>query len=159
MIVVSIIAVIILILSVFNGFREGALKQIASIISLLAAIPLAGLCYNWLASLFSGLGGENWENFLGFIVTMVIIMVLIQLALWLPRRHFEKGWNEGAIFRLVGSALGFFNAAIGMVVFAIVLNAYPIFDWLQSAVSGSGVINWLDSWLGFVQSWLPAAFG
>jgi uncharacterized membrane protein required for colicin V production len=159
MVIVSIIAVIILILSVFNGFREGALKQTVSIISLLAAIPLAGLCYHWLESLFSFLPGENWEGFLGFIITMGIIMVLIQLILWLPRKNFEKGWNEGALFRLVGSALGFFNAAIGMVLFAIVLNAYPIFDWLQSAVSGSGVINWLSSWLGFVQSWLPAAFG
>jgi len=158
MILVSIIAVILLILSVFNGFREGALKQTVSIISLLAAIPLAGLCYHWLESLFSFLPGENWEGFFGFIITMGIIMVLIQLILWLPRKHFEKGWNEGALFRLVGSALGFFNAAIGMVLFALVLNAYPIFDWLQSAVSGSGVINWLSSWLGFVQSMLPSAF-
>ncbi len=159
MIVVSIIAVIILILSLFNGFREGVLKQAVSIISLLAAIPLAGLCYNWLASLFSFMPGENWENFLGFIITMGIIMVLIQLIFWLPRKRFEKSWNEGMLFRSIGAVLSFFNAAIGMVLFAIVLNAYPIFDWLQSAVSGSGVINWLGSWLGFVQSMLPAAFG
>ncbi len=65
----------------------------------------------------------------------------------------------GLLFRSIGAVLSFFNAAIGMVVFALVLNAYPIFDWLQSAVSGSGVINWLGSWLGFVQSMLPAAFG
>jgi uncharacterized membrane protein required for colicin V production len=159
MILVSIIAVILLILSLANGFREGALKQTVSIISLLIAIPLAGLCYNWLASLFSFLPGENWENFFGFFVTMGIIMVLIQLLLLLPRRHFDKSWKEGPFFRMVGAALSFFGTAIGMVVFALVLNAYPIFDWLQSAVSGSCVINWLGSWLGFVQSMLPAVFG
>jgi uncharacterized membrane protein required for colicin V production len=157
-VIVSIIAVIILILSIFNGFREGALKQAVSIISLLAAIPLAGLCYGWLESLFSFLPGENWEGFLGFFITIGIIVVLIQLAFWMPRKVLEKGWKEGALFRLVGSALGFFNAAIGMVLFALVLNVYPIFDWLQRAVSGSGVINWLDSWLGFVQWMLPAPF-
>lgn len=159
MVLVSIIAVIILILSLANGFREGALKQAVSIISLLAAIPLAGLCYNWLASLFSFLPGENWENFLGFIITMGIIMVALYFIFLLPRRYFEKFWKEGPFFRMIGAALSFFNAAIGMVVFALVLNAYPIFDWLQSAVSGSGVINWLGSWLSFVQSMLPAAFG
>jgi uncharacterized membrane protein required for colicin V production len=158
MVIVSIIAVIILILSVFNGFREGVLKQTVSIISLLAAIPLAGLCYNWLASLFSFLPGENWEGFVGFFVTMGIIMVALYFIFLVPRRFFEKAWKEGPLFRMIGAALSFFNAGIGMVLFAIVLNAYPIFDWLQSAVSGSGVINWLSSWLGFVQHMLPAAF-
>jgi uncharacterized membrane protein required for colicin V production len=158
LIVVSIIAVIILILSLANGFREGALKQAVSIISLLAAITLAGLCYNWLASLFSFLPGENWEGFVGFFVTMGIIMVLIQLLLLIPRKFFEQTWKEGPFFRAIGVVLSFFGTAIGMVVFAIVLNAYPIFDWLQRAVSGSCVINWLDSWLGFVQYMLPMVF-
>lgn len=158
MVVVSIIAIIILILGLVNGFREGALKQAVSVISLLAAIPLAGLCYNWLASLFSFMPGENWENFIGFFVTMGIIVVLIQLLLLLPRRFFEKSWKEGPFYRAIGVVLGFFGTAIGMVVFALVLNAYPIFDWLQRAVSGSCVINWLDSWLGFVQWMLPAPF-
>jgi len=85
-------------------------------------------------------------------------MVLIQLLLWLPRRHFEKSWKEELLLRSIGAVISFFSAAIMIVVFAVVLNAYPIFDWLQSAVSGSSVINWLGSWLGFVQSMLPAAF-
>jgi hypothetical protein len=59
---------------------------------------------------------------------------------------------------MIGAALGFLNTAIGMVLFAVVLNAYPIFDWLQRAVSGSAVINWLDSWLGFIQYMLPSVF-
>jgi len=159
MVLVSVIAVIILILSLVNGFREGALKQAVSIISLLIAIPLAGLCYNWLASLFSFLPGENWENFLGFIITMGIIMVALYFIFLLPRRYLEKFWQDGMLFRFIGAVLSFFSAAIGMVLFAIVLNAYPIFDWLQNAVSGSSVINWLDSWLSFVQFMLPSVFG
>jgi len=159
MILVSIIAVIILILSLVNGFREGALKQAVSIISLLIAIPLAGLSYHLLAGLLSFMPGENWENFLGFIITMGIIMVALFFIFLLPRRFFEKFWKEGLLFWSIGAVLSFFSAAIGMVVFALVLNAYPIFDWLQNTVSGSGVINWLGSWLGFVQSMLPSVFG
>jgi uncharacterized membrane protein required for colicin V production len=158
MILVSIIAALILFFSLINGFKDGALKQAVSIISLLAAIPLAGLCYNWLASLFSFLPGENWENFFGFFVTMGIIMVALYFIFLVPRKFFEKAWKEGPLFRMIGAALSFFNAGIGMVLFALVLNAYPIFDWLQSAVSGSCVINWLDSWLGFIQYMLPSVF-
>ena len=159
MVIVSIIAVIILFFSLIGGFKNGALKQAVSIISLLVAIPLTGLCYHWLTSLLSFIPGENWEGFLGFFITMGIMMVAFYFALLIPRRHFEKSWSEGPLFRMVGAALGFFNTAIGMVLFAVVLNAYPIFDWLQRAVSGSAVISWLGSWLGFVPSWLPAAFG
>jgi uncharacterized membrane protein required for colicin V production len=158
MILVSIIASLILFFSLIGGFKDGALKQAVSIISLLIAIPLAGLCYHWLASLFSFMPGVNWENFLGFFVTMGILMVAFYFILLVPRKHFGKSWSEGPLFRMIGAALGFFNAGIGMVLFALVLNAYPIFDWLQRAVSGSCVINWLGSWLGFVHSMLPSVF-
>lgn len=159
MVIVSIIAVILLILSLIGGFRDGALKQAASFISLLVAIPLAGLCYHWLESLFSFLPGENWEGFLGFFITLGIIIVILQLIFWLLRKQLPRSWNEGMLSRSVGAVIGFFSTAIGIVLFAVVLNAYPIFDWLQSAVSGSSVVSWLGSWLGFVSSWLPAAFG
>ena len=158
MVIVSIIAALLLFFSLINGFKDGALKQAVSIISLLIAIPLTGLCYHWLASLFSFIPGENWENFLGFIITMGIIIVAFYFILLVPRKHFEKSWKEGPLFRMIGAALGFLNTAIGMVLFAVVLNAYPIFDWLQRAVSGSDVINWLGSWLGFIQYMLPSVF-
>lgn len=159
MILVSIIASLLLFFSLIGGFKVGALKQAISIISLLIAIPLAGLCYHWLAGLFSFMPGENWENFIGFFITMGIIMVILFFALLVPRRFVEKSWKEGPLFRMIGAVLGFFNCAIGMVVFALVLNAYPIIDWLERAVSGSDVINWLFSWLGFIQYMLPSVFG
>jgi uncharacterized membrane protein required for colicin V production len=158
MIVVSIIAALILFFSLIGGFKDGAVKQATSTISLLIAIPLTGLSYRWLASLLSFIPGENWENFLGFIITMAFIMVILYLIFLVPRRHFEQVWKEGPLFRLIGTALGFINAGISMVLFALVLNAYPIFDWLQHAVSGSGVISWLHSWLGFIQYMLPMVF-
>jgi uncharacterized membrane protein required for colicin V production len=158
MVVVSIIAALILFFSLINGFKDGALKQAVSFISFLIAIPLTGLCYHWLARLFSFIPGENWENFLGFIITIGIMMVILYFIFLALRRHFEKSWKEGPLFRLIGAALGFLNAGIGMVLFALVLNAYPIFDWLQRAVSSSDVISWLGSWLGFIQYMLPSVF-
>jgi uncharacterized membrane protein required for colicin V production len=158
LVIVSIIAALILFFSLIGGFRDGALKQAVSIISLFIAIPLTGLCYHWLASLFSFIPGTNWENFLGFFVTMGIIMVALYFIFLVPRKHFEKVWKEGPLFRMIGAALSFINAGIGMVLFALVLNVYPIFDWLQRAVSGSCVINWLDAWLGFIQHMLPSVF-
>ena len=48
--------------------------------------------------------------------------------------------------------------AIGMVVFTLLVIAYPIAGWLEQAVTGSGVLTWLVTNLGFVRAMLPEAF-
>ena len=43
-------------------------------------------------------------------------------------------------------------------VFTLVLGAYPIFGWLEQAVTGSVILNWLVVHLSFVQAVLPEVF-
>ncbi|MFQ5996537.1 MAG: CvpA family protein [Dehalococcoidales bacterium] len=158
MIWVSIIAVIILILSFFGGFREGAVKQLFNLVILIIAIPLTGLSYHLIAALFSFLPGENWENFFGFFITLAIISVILHFIALLPRKIVQKLWRRGLFFRLIGGALNVLNASIGMVVFTLALLAYPIFDWLERWVAGSSVLASLVEIFGFVQAMLPEVF-
>jgi len=158
MIWVSIIASLILLFSLIGGLKEGAVKQFFSLIALLIAIPVAGISYHLLADLLSFIPGENWENFLSFFIMLVVISIILHFVFLLPRKFFQKVWEEGLPFRLIGAVFNIFNAAMGMVVFALVLGAYPIFDWLERAVTGSGVIIWLVSHLSFVQAVLPEVF-
>jgi len=155
MIWVSIIASLILCFSLIGGLKEGAVKRFSSLIELIIAIPLTGISYHLLANLLSFIPGENWENFVGFFIMLAVISVILHLIFLLPRRFAQKTWKKGVLFRLIGSLLSIFNAAIGMVVFTLVLHAYPIFDWLERAVSGSGVLTWLVVHLSFVQAMLP----
>ena len=158
MIWINIIAVIILILSFFGGFREGAVKQFFNLVALIIAIPLAGFSYHLLAALLSFLPGENWENFFGFFIALALISVILHFIALLPRRLVQKIWRRGLFFRLIGGALNLVNASIGMVVFTLVLLAYPIFDWLERAVANSGVLASLVEIFGFVQAMLPSVF-
>jgi uncharacterized membrane protein required for colicin V production len=158
MVWVNIIACLILFFSFVGGLREGAVKHFFSLIALLIAIPLAGLSYRWLAGILSFIPGENWENFLGFFITLAIISVILNLIFLLPRKFIQKVWKKGLLFRLAGAVLNIFSAAIGLTVFTIVLQVYPIFDWLERAVMGSVVLNWLVVCLGFVQLMLPDLF-
>jgi len=158
MIWVNIIAVIILILSFFGGFREGAVKQFFNLVALIIAIPLAGFSYHLLAVLLSFLPGENWENFIGFFIALALISVILHFIALLPRRLVQKIWRRGLFFRLIGGALSLVNASIGMVVFTLVLLAYPIFNWLERAVANSGVLASLVEIFGFVQAMLPEVF-
>jgi len=59
---------------------------------------------------------------------------------------------------LLGGVLNTINAGIGLVVFTLVLLAYPIFEWLARWVAGSGVLASLVNIFGFVQAMLPETF-
>ena len=42
-----------------------------------------------------------------------------------------------------------------MVLFTLLLQAYPIIGWLEQAVASSSILAWLAMLLGFVQTMLP----
>jgi len=158
MIWVNIIAALILLLSFIGGLKEGAVKNFFSLIALIIAIPLTGISYHLLANILSFIPGEDWGNFVGFFITLALISVILHFVFLLPRKFIQKAWNKGVLFRLIGGALNIFNAAIGMVVFTLVLQAYPIFGWLEQAVTDSGILTWLVVHLSFAQALLPELF-
>jgi uncharacterized membrane protein required for colicin V production len=155
---VDIVVIIILILSFIGGLKEGAVKHFFSLVALFIAIPLTGLSYHLIATILSFLPGTNWENFVGFFITMAIISVILHFIFLLPRKFIQKIWKKGCLFRLLGGILSLFGVTIGLSVFTLVLRAYPIFDWLERWVSSSGVLMWLVDKFGFVQAMLPEVF-
>ncbi len=158
MIWVSIIAALVLIFSILGGLREGAVKQLFTLLATLIAIPIAGVSYKGLAGWLSFISGENWENFVAFFIMMAVVSIILYFVFIIPGRALKKAWPGGLFFCVLGAIFNLVNAAIGMVVFALVLAVYPIFDWLERAVSGSDVIVWLISLFGFVQAVLPEVF-
>lgn len=155
---VDIIVIILLVISFLGGMKDGAVKNFFSLLILIIAIPLTGLSYRLIAAILSFLPGTNWENFIGFFVTMVIISIILHVILFLPRRITQSIWKKGILFRLLGGAFNILSAIIGMVVFTLVLLSFPIFDWLERWVSGSGVLTSLVDSFGFVESMLPELF-
>ncbi len=158
MIWVNIIAGVVLLFALIGGLKDGTVKSFFSLIELIIAIPLAGVSYRLLATLLSFLPGENLENFIGFFITLGVISVILHLIFLIPRKFIQKVWNKGGLFRLIGGAITVLKAAIGLVVFALLLGAYPIFGGLEQVVTGSGILNWLVAQLSFVQAMLPEIF-
>jgi uncharacterized membrane protein required for colicin V production len=157
MIVVSIIAVLLLLFSIFRGLREGAVKPLFTLLATLIAVPVAGVSYQTLAGWLSFIPGGNWENFVAFFIMMAVASIIMYFVFLLPGRALQKTWPGGLFFCILGIIFHLVNTAIGMVVFALVLHAYPIFDWLERAVSGSAIIAFLVSLFSFVQAVLPEA--
>ena len=154
----SLFVLFILLVSLFAGLKEGAVKHFFNLVALFLAVFIAGLAYHLIAGLLSFLPGENWEGFIGFFITFGIVTAIMHLAFFLPRRIINKIWKRGLLYRLLGGALNAVSASIGLVVFALVLNAFPIFDWLARWMAGSGIMASLVSAYGFVQALLPQEF-
>ena len=155
---VDIVVIILLVLGFLAGLREGAVRQFFSLLSIIICIPLAGLTYDWLASLLSFLPGTNWENFLGFYIVLTIIFGILFLIFFVPRKIIGGIWKQGILFRLGGGRLGVLAGIIGMVLFTLVVQAFPIFDWLERWVTDSAVLSALVDGFGFVRSMLPEVF-
>lgn len=174
---VSLLALLGLVFSFLGGLKEGAVRTFFSLAAGIVALPLAGLACPLLTGVLSFLPGENWENFLGFFISFAIMAGLLSLIFLLPRRALQQAWHYflyrllsekdaffnadawdgGIVNSLPGGLLATFGTAIFMAVFVLVLQAYPIFDWLEEAVSSSGVLIWLVDSLGFVRGLLPEA--
>ena len=155
---VDIVVIIILCLSLFGGLKEGAVKQFFSLLILFIAIPLTGQLYYLLATALSFIPGTNWENFIGFFITLAIISVIFHFIFLIPRNFTAKVWKKGLVFRILGGAFNAFGACIGFAVFTLVLGAYPVIDFAARAVADSGVLMWLAEHLSFVQAMLPEVF-
>jgi uncharacterized membrane protein required for colicin V production len=154
----DIIAVIILIGTFFGGLSEGAVRSALSLVTLLIAIPTAGLFYYILANVFAFLPGPNWNNFVGFFVTLGIITAILQLIFLVPRKIAEKIFGKGLLSRLGGAVVNLIGTGISFALLVIVLRAYPVVDWLVQAVSQSTILTRLAQIFGFVASMLPSQF-
>jgi uncharacterized membrane protein required for colicin V production len=155
---VDILVIIVLVFSFIGGLRQGAVNNLSNLIATIIGIPAAGLTYRWLAGLLSSLPGVNWENFLGFYVTFGIIFAVIFLILHPLRKSIGAAWNAGFLFRFFGGILLMLSSMIGFVVLALVIGAYPIFDWLERWLGSSVVIDSLVRSFGFVGLMLPEVF-
>lgn len=158
MALVSILAVVILVLSFFGGMKAGAVKQFFSLAILLVAILLAGMSYRLIALILSFLPGGNWENYFGFFIALTLSIIILHVLTWIPRRIARAIWKKGIIFRLVGGVLNLIQVSIGLVLFTLVIAAYPILGWLAEATIGSGVMMGLLERFSFVAGMLPEVF-
>ena len=157
-IIVNIFVVLVLLLSFVGGLKEGAVKKFFSLMALIIAIPLTGMSYHLPGRVLSLLPGENWGNFIGFLITLAVISIALHFTFFLPRKLFQRIWKRGVFFRLIGGILNILNSAIGMVVLTLLILAYPIIGWLERLVMDSSVLTWLVVQLAFVQAMLPEEF-
>ena len=154
----DIIVIIIFIISLLVGLKEGAVKHFFQLIGVIIAIPLAGLSYRLIAAIFSFLPRDNWQNFIGFFITYGIFTLILFLIFFIPRKIIGKIFKGGILLRILGGLFSLLGAMFSSVVFFLVIQAFPIWDSLVRWTTDSAIRSGLVDGFGFIQSMLPEVF-
>ena len=155
---VDVIVSLILIFSFIAGLIGGAVSGFFSLLTIIIAIPITAAFYGYLASVLSFLPGENWEHFISFLIVMALVSIVLSIVFWIPRHFLKAVWKGGLISSLLGGIFTLINSAIGLFLIALLIQTYPIFDWLAYRVAESTVLSWLLVNLDFVRYLLLPAF-
>jgi uncharacterized membrane protein required for colicin V production len=155
---IDVLLIVILAFSFLGGIKAGAINALFSLVVFIIAVTITGFYYRFVASLLSFLPGENWANFFGFLIAIIVVSIIISIICFIPRQFIRSIWNGGGFFSLVGGVLNVVNSAMGLVVFVFLLQAYPIVLWLNGILAESTLLTWLISHLDFIRVLLPETF-
>lgn len=155
---VDVIIILVLIFSLIGGIRTGAVSALFSLVTTILAILITGAFYGIVASWLAFLPGENWENFFGFLITLIIVSIILSLVFLIPRHLLKTLWSGGFLSGIIGGVLGVVNSGIGVFVFALLIQTYPLFEWLRAILTDSTVLTRLMLHLDFMRLLLPAVF-
>jgi len=149
-IIIDLIVALILVFSFLGGLKEGAVKEIFGLLAFIVALSLTGAFTVYVLGWMSFAQDHLWRALLTFLVTMGIILVIIHLALLLPRHLLDNIWNGGCIWNALGGIFGVINSALGLVLMVILLRIYPVFGWLKDWLAASNILNWLIYTFGWI---------
>jgi membrane protein required for colicin V production len=150
--------VIVLVISTALGVYWGLIRQVLSVIGLIAGVALATRYGGRVAdSLSSFITSDTVAQALGFVLVLVAVSATASLLATLLRRSVGLlflGWLD----HLLGGILGLVQGALACTVILIVLAFLPS-DRFASALAASSIVPWLARLAGFaLLPFLPESF-
>lgn len=141
----------------FNGYRNGFIRELVSIASVILAIPLAGIFYDDMFPKVEPIvKNEDLAALVSFVAILAGVIIGGQVAAHLLKRTAEI-LNLGVLDRLAGGAFGFLKAVFIAQVLLIVLVTYPRPD-IREDIDASRVAQRLLDSAPTVLAFLPKTF-
>jgi membrane protein required for colicin V production len=128
------VIVLVIVLAVLGGLREGFFRSACSLAGLLLGLALAAWNYAWLAMwLMFFVRIEAVADVIGFLVIALAVMALAGIAGQIVAKTVH-GMGLGCLDRLLGAVFGVLQGALlVMVVILVALAFYPRAQWLAKA--------------------------
>ena len=143
---VDLVLIIIVLLAVWTGWRNGFIIEILGLINWLGCLVLAFLFYPYTASLLTKIfpSLELWKLPLAFIITAIIARILIGIITRKIALTTSAYTNQSLLNKSLGIIPGFVNGIIFAAIIAALLLALPLMDGINSAVRNSVIANKLS---------------
>jgi len=143
--------------SAFNGYRNGFIRELVSIASVIVAIPVAGIFYDDMFPKVEPIvDNEDLAALLSFLAILIGVVVGGQVIAHLLKRTAEI-LNLGVLDRIAGGVFGFLKAVFLAQVLLIVFVTYPRPDF-REAIDDSLVAQRLLDSTPAVLAFLPEVF-
>lgn len=143
--------------STWNGFRNGFIRELVSIASVILAIPMAGIFYDDMFPKVEPIvDNEDLAALISFVAILLGVIIGGQVVAHLLKRTAEI-LNLGVLDRLAGAAFGFLKAVFIAQVLLIALVTFPKPD-MRETIDGSQVAQRLIDAAPTVKAFLPRAF-
>jgi membrane protein required for colicin V production len=135
--VVDIVIVLLLVLSVIQGYRTGLIQSIFSLLGLIAGIAIASWNYHYFAhDLISLAHSEALADAIAFCLIALAVMLVAGL-LGMLIKGVIHGVGLGWLDRLLGLAFGFLRGALLVTLCIVTLAAFfPNTSWLGDSQLG-----------------------
>lgn len=141
----------------YRGYRQGFLRELVSLSSLLLAIPVAGLIYDdFAARLDPIIGNPTVSGLCAFLGIIIAIVIAGQVGVYLLRRT-AAVLNLGWVDDWAGAGFGFILGVVGCQVVLLALVVFPKPD-IRDAIDDSALATALLDSGPVVLSLLPEVF-
>lgn len=159
---VDILLVIVILLSVLNGYRRGFVHGVLDlagwVLSLIAALRFYQPLARSLGPYFD-FWSEAWDQPIAFIVIAVIVGVLVQAIGYALLRRFPEDIQERRVNQVFGVIPGFVNGLIIVAILSALLLAIPLSDSISERSRDSAIVNRLAVYAERLERQLRPVFG
>ncbi len=159
---IDIFLVIVILLSVLNGYRRGFVHGVLDLAGWMLSV-LAGLRYyqpvaQWLGPRID-LWSEVWDQPVAFVLVALVVGVAVQIIGYLLLRHLPEDIHERRVNQLFGMVPGFVNGLIVAAILSALLLAIPLSEGLSERTRNSALVNRLGVYAEQLEGQLRPVFG
>ena len=141
---IDILLVIVIVLSVLNGYRRGFIHGVLDlagwVLSLLVALRYYQPLATWIGPRVE-MWSEVWDQPIAFVIMAVVVGVVVQLIGYAVLRRLPENIQEQRVNQIFGVVPGFVNGLIVAAIISALLLAVPLNEGLNERTRDSVIAN------------------
>ena len=149
----DIVILVILVVSIFSGIKQGLIKSVLSLIGVIIGLVLASNFYQQVGNLLGFIPNIDIANIVAFILIMAVVIIAASIVAWVLRAIIKTimlGWVD----KLGGGVFGVLMGALGISAILAVIIKFTG----TSIVSDSALAAFLLDKFPMVLGFLPGEF-